>query len=330
VVGLRFPALRIHGSDRARVLDDSKNLLSAFNIIKNRRSPAEYPEKPKNIRFCGFCSRCTLVCVTQVAAGIIAANWRKLPRVSARHPVERRRAVLRFWVVAFGLVITIFYLLIPCSTHAEERAPGPCHVLVVAFVGGLGPASFPPTMATPILHKVRDLGYPDLCMKMVSSYWPWSATRWVHKEFAASRGANDTEDHLPKLIVFGYSLGAAHAIRFARAMQHEGIAIEELVTVDTKGPNDGIVPDNVRNAANFYERWLYPLFYPLYYGKKNIRAEDPTKTNFRGNLQVQHAGHFTIVNMSNVRQLLCEAVREAYHSEPTQARSFPRRAQPTD
>jgi pimeloyl-ACP methyl ester carboxylesterase len=185
-------------------------------------------------------------------------------------------------------------------------------------------------MATPILHRVRDLGYPGLCMKMVSSYWPWSATRWVQREFAASRNSNEAEGQLPKLIVFGYSLGAGHAIRFARAMQHEGIAIEELVTVDTKGPNDGIVPDNVRDAANFYERWLYPLFYPLYYGKKNIRAEDPGKTNFRGNLQVQHAGHFTIVNMSNVRQLLCDAVREAYHHEPTQARSFSGRGGPRD
>jgi pimeloyl-ACP methyl ester carboxylesterase len=236
---------------------------------------------------------------------------------------------IRRSLVALLTIATLCFFL-PSWMRAGERAPVPCHVLVVAFVGGLGPASFPPTVATPILHRVRDLGYPGLCMKMVSSYWPWSATRWVHKEFAASRNANDKEDELPKLIVFGYSLGAAHAIRFARAMQREGIAIEDLITVDTKGPNDGIVPGNVRNAANFYERWLYPLFYPLYYGKKNLRAEDPSKTNFQGNLQVQHAGHFTIVNMSNVRQLLCEAVRETYSNEPTETRLFPGRGQPTD
>jgi pimeloyl-ACP methyl ester carboxylesterase len=223
-----------------------------------------------------------------------------------------------------------FCFFLPSLARAERSALVPCRVLVVAFVGGLGPATFPPTMATPILHSVRDLGYPGLCMKMVSSYWPWSASRWVRKEFAASRKFHDGEDEAPKLIVFGYSLGAAHAIRFARAMQRKDISIEELVTVDTKGPNDGTIPGNVRDAANFYERWLYPLFYPLYYGKKNLRAEDPDKTNFRGNLQVLHAGHFTIVNMSNVRQLLCDAVRQAYYREPTQTRLFSEGSRPTD
>jgi pimeloyl-ACP methyl ester carboxylesterase len=240
--------------------------------------------------------------------------------------VSRRQTVRPFWIVA--LTIASFCFVLPSLARTEKPAPVPCRVLVVAFVGGLGPASFPPTMATPILHSVRDLGYPGVCMKMVSSYWPWSASWWVRKEFAASHKAYETEEEPPKLIVFGYSLGAAHAIRFARAMQREGIVIEELVTVDTKGPNDGIVPGNVKNAANFYERWLYPLFYPLYYGKKNLRAEDPAGTNFRGNLQVLHAGHFTIVNRSNVRELLCHAVGEAYREESTETRLFPAGSQP--
>jgi pimeloyl-ACP methyl ester carboxylesterase len=223
-----------------------------------------------------------------------------------------RSPVPQLWTAVAALIISSFCF--PCSTHAEESAPVQCRVLLVAFVGGLGPANFPPTVATPILHSVRDIGYPGMCMKLVSSYWPWSASRWVHKQLAVSHKPLTFGDDKPKLIVFGYSLGAAHALRFAQAMQREGIAIEELVTVDIKGPNDGIVPDNVKNATNFYERWLYPLFYPLYYGKKNLRPEDPAKTNFRGNLQVEHAGHFTIVNMSNVRQLLCDAVRSAHRS----------------
>jgi hypothetical protein len=111
-------------------------------------------------------------------------------------------------------------------------------------------------------------------------------------------------------------------IRFARAMQRLGISIEALVTVDVKGLTDGVIPSNVKNAANYYERWLYPLFYPVYYGKKNFHVEDSGKTKFFGSVRIQHAGHFRIVSRSPARQLLCDAVGNAYESELSRNHSF--------
>jgi pimeloyl-ACP methyl ester carboxylesterase len=216
-----------------------------------------------------------------------------------------------------GLTVVALCFVLTPSAFADEHSPAGCRVLLVTFVGGLGPASFPPTVATPAIHSVRDLGYTGVCIKIVSSYWPWSAASWVRQQLAATE-----IDEPPKIIVFGYSLGASHAIRFAWDMQRAGIPIELLVTVDTKGFTNGIIPDNVKKAENFYERWLYPLFYPLYYGKRNIQVADPAKTNFLGNTEVLHAGHFTIVTMSHVRQLLCQGVREAYESGQTQTRAF--------
>jgi hypothetical protein len=247
---------------------------------------------------------------------------------------------LTSWIVFFTIAWLMDLFIAPIAS-ADERLPVSCRVLIVAFVGGLGTASFPPTMATPILNEVRALDLPGVCVKTVSTYWPWSATRWVRKQLDATRKArlipvqtppgsqaqsrdlsaeptkiSETGNH-PRIIVFGYSLGASHAFRFARTMQREGKPIELLLTVDTKGPTKGIVPANVKKAANFYERWLYPFFYPLYYGKKDVRAEDPATTKFLGNIQVLHAGHFTIVKASPARQLLCEAVRATFESEPT-------------
>jgi pimeloyl-ACP methyl ester carboxylesterase len=220
-----------------------------------------------------------------------------------------RLPILAFMVVAFCAFLN------PSAIAGEHPTAG-CRVLLVTFVGGLGPASFPPTMATPAIHSVRDLGYAGVCIKTVSSYWPWSATHWVRKQFAVTEA-----DEPPKIIVFGYSLGASHAIRFAWDMQQAGIPIELLITVDGKGPTNGIIPGNVKKAENFYERWLYPLFYPLYYGKKNIKVADPARTNFLGNTEVLHAGHLTIVKMSHVSQLLCEGVHEVYEARQTQTRA---------
>jgi len=233
------------------------------------------------------------------------------------------------WIIS----LTIVWLdYVAPVAWADECVPVPCRVLVVAFVGGLGTASFPPSVAASVLNDVHALGYPDVCIKPVSTYWPWTAPRWVHRQFTAARKACSTTtqttrdsqaqphdltpkiDERTRIIVFGYSLGGPCALRFARTMQREGISIDLLVTVDTKGFTKGIVPANVKKAANYYERWLYPFFYPLYYGKRDIRAEEPASTDFLGNIQVQHAGHFTIASVNPVRQLLLEAVRGAHES----------------
>lgn len=97
------------------------------------------------------------------------------------------------------------------------------------------------------------------------------------------------------------------------------------MTVDGKGFENGKIPPNVRTAANFYERWLYPLLYvvPVYYGKNDLKVEDPVETNFLGNMRVEHAGHFRIVKKSHVAGLICNAVRQTYESEPPQTLLLP-------
>jgi hypothetical protein len=72
------------------------------------------------------------------------------------------------------MAVALCLFLNPSALAAVHSLPG-CRVLLVTFVGGLGPASFPPTVATPAIHSVRDLGYTGVCIKIVSSYWPWSA-----------------------------------------------------------------------------------------------------------------------------------------------------------
>ena len=213
-------------------------------------------------------------------------------------------------VGAFASVCFFFTLFAP-SAAAQQVPANPCRVLVVGFVGGLGAAHFPPTLATPLLHHLRSLGYPGVCVKVVSSYCPWCAPRWVRKQFAQGKKCRLTPAQIesgPKVITFGYSLGVPNELHFARVLEREGIPIELLVAIDSRGFTKGIIPGNVKEAASFYER----QFYPFYFGKNNLRPEDPEATNFLGNIRVEHAGHFKIVRTAAVRHLLDDAVRGVF------------------
>jgi hypothetical protein len=159
----------------------------------------------------------------------------------------------------------------------------------------------------------------------VSIYWPWSATHWVKKRLETDEKQATAQVQVtmePKIVAFGYSLGVPHELRFARALKREGIPIELLVAVDSKGFTDGMIPANVKTAANYYERRLYPLLYPLYYGKGNLFPEDDRRTNFLGNFLV-HAGHFGIVTVGPMRELMVDTVRELLARENKCGTGFP-------
>jgi hypothetical protein len=185
---------------------------------------------------------------------------------------------------------------------------------VVGFVGGFGTAHFPPSAAAPLLHHLQSLGYPGVCVKAFSAYCPWCAHRWVKKEFATNNNQPLTEEQIenrPKLIAYGYSLGAPTALFFARQLERDDIPIELALTVDSKGFTQGIIPRNVKTAANFYERQLLP---PIF-GKRNMRPEDPLATHFLGNIRVEHSGHLRIAGSAPVRELLISTVRTVAYRE---------------
>lgn len=62
-----------------------------------------------------------------------------------------------------------------------------------------------------------------------------------------------------KVILYGYSYGGDFAVELAGALKKEGISVDLLVTVDASdGPAenitvDDVIPDNVKNALNFYQ-----------------------------------------------------------------------------
>lgn len=237
----------------------------------------------------------------------------KATLVPNRHN-SRGTGALHARLAASVAVCLLLLGVLALPSYAEKAGNRPCKVMVIGFVGGVGSAHIPPSVATPLLHHLQSLGYPGVCVRTFSAYCPWCAHRWVKKEFAAGNKGSLTEEQIedgPKVIVYGYSLGAPSALYFARQLERDGIPIELAITVDSKGFTRGIVPRNVKVAANFYEtQFLPPIF-----GKRNMRPEDPLVTDFLGNICVAHVGHFKIARSAPVRELLLGTVRMVSDTE---------------
>jgi hypothetical protein len=182
---------------------------------------------------------------------------------------------------------------------------------MVGFVGGLGTAHFPPSAARPLNHQLAAINQPGYCFKLFSGYCPLCAHHWMRKEFGAHFLKRLTPDQIangPKVIIYGYSLGAPAALLFSRMLQRDGVSIEMAVTIDSKGFTEGIIPANVKTAVNFYEQRLFPFLF----GKRHMHPEDLEKTQFLGNIRVAHTGHLRIANIPLVRETLVSAVQKAY------------------
>jgi hypothetical protein len=220
-----------------------------------------------------------------------------------------------------GAIAGVVFSLLLIASSAQAQRPGTCKVLVLGFMGGLGTAHFPPSAATPLNHQIAALREPGFCFKIFSGFCPICGHRWMRKEFGAHFLKPLQAEQIalgPKVIVYGYSQGVPAALLFSRMLQRDGIPIEMVVTVDSKGFTEGIVPSNVKMAVNFYEQRYFPFFF----GKRRIRCEDPGKTQFLGNIRVEHTGHFHLPNTPPVRDALFGAIHRAY-GQPDRMGSAP-------
>jgi hypothetical protein len=87
------------------------------------------------------------------------------------------------------------------------------------------------------------------------------------------------------IIIYGHSWGASQVITLARDLGRLGIPVSLTIQVDSvhkPGHEDAVIPQNVRNAINFYQTR------GVIHGRSRIRASDPKRTNIVGNFQMAY------------------------------------------
>ncbi len=80
-----------------------------------------------------------------------------------------------------------------------------------------------------------------------------------------------------RVVLYGQSLGGWAAIRLARLLEVDRVPVELLILIDSVGWNDGLVPANVRRAANLYQDDGLVIE-----GEHPLRARDPGATEILG------------------------------------------------
>jgi pimeloyl-ACP methyl ester carboxylesterase len=85
-----------------------------------------------------------------------------------------------------------------------------------------------------------------------------------------------------RIVIYGHSWGASETVALAKKLNDLSIPVLLTVQVDSvqkMNENDGMIPPNVREAANFYETE------GLLHGRTLIAAMDPAKTTILGNYE---------------------------------------------
>jgi hypothetical protein len=95
----------------------------------------------------------------------------------------------------------------------------------------------------------------------------------------------DDEKRRACIELFGHSWGASAVVSLSRRLEHQGIPVRLTVQVDSVAKpfhNDSVIPANVLQAANFYQRK------GLVRGEQRIVAADPSRTTILGNFRLEY------------------------------------------
>ena len=87
------------------------------------------------------------------------------------------------------------------------------------------------------------------------------------------------------IILFGQSWGGAAAVLLARDLERIGIPVLLTVQVDSVAKpwqKDGVIPPNVAAAVNYYQP------HGLIHGRREVKAEDPSRTQILGNYRFDY------------------------------------------
>lgn len=147
--------------------------------------------------------------------------------------------------------------------------------LVLGFLGGIERWDDQHRGVRRTILQLRQMALPGVWAESLANRRMKLGVELVKRafDFNANGRLDPDEAKRARVILFGQSLGGAAAIRCARELEKAGAPVLLTVQVDSVGTGDGVIPANVRAAANLYQR--EPL---TIWGRSSIRAADPSRT----------------------------------------------------
>ncbi len=158
--------------------------------------------------------------------------------------------------------------------------------LILGFMGGRDSWKNTEVGVGRISQRLRDRRLAGVHIETVENRKRDLALRLVRAALDANRdGRLQSAERLQaRIVVYGQSFGGAAVVKFARQLDALNVPILLTVQVDSVGRGDGMIPPNVRAAANIYQDNGR-----LIRGEAPIRAVDPSRTEIIGNFRFDYA-----------------------------------------
>lgn len=160
-------------------------------------------------------------------------------------------------------------------------------VIVIGFVGGFvrhdNAVHSTVQLAAHLRQEYRSGVYVEVFENHHRNNAREEVLRFVDTDHDGSVSNQEKEN--AHIILFGHSWGASEAVTLARELEREGIPVLLTVQVDSiskPGEKDGVIPANVAQAANFYQKD------GVLHGRPEIHAADPARTHIIGNFRFNY------------------------------------------
>ncbi len=176
----------------------------------------------------------------------------------------------------------------PPALAAEPPATRP--VIVIGFVGGFVKHDNAVHSEVQLATRLRQ----DYPLGVQVEVFENHRREKAHKQILQLLDTNDDGSLSPeekqeaRVIIFGHSWGGSETVTLARELEKDGIPVLLTIQVDSiskSNQNDMLIPANVTQAANFYQRD------GLLRGRPEIRAADAAHTQIIGNFRLDYKAH---------------------------------------
>jgi hypothetical protein len=174
----------------------------------------------------------------------------------------------------------------------RRERPAPNHVatrntIIVGFVGGFVKHDDAKHPEVQFAEYIQDRYPENVHAAVFSNHQGKDALREVVRRLDVNGDGvlTPAEKEQANIVIYGHSWGASQTVSLARELGRQGIPVRLTVQVDSiakPGQQDGIIPDNVERAVNFYQ----PR--GLLHGRSTIQAAEPSRTRILGNFRMTY------------------------------------------
>jgi hypothetical protein len=175
----------------------------------------------------------------------------------------------------------------PAHSAAQQEDVAKAPVIVVGFMGGFVAHDNMVHSGVQLAAHLRAAHPSGVYVEVFENRRREKARQEIFKMLDVNHDGklSDEEKQKARIIIYGISWGASETVSLAKELEGDQIPVLLTVQVDSVAKirqNDGVIPANVSEAANFYQS------NGLLSGQPKIRAADETRTRILGNFQFDY------------------------------------------